>query len=214
MMIENLDIPTRAPRSARKQEARPRKEIKAVSCPPSEISRETECMLAVRDRRDRAAFAELFDHFAPRLKGFIMRTGTGAGQAEEIVQDVMLTLWHKAEQFDPARAQVSAWIYQIARNRQIDVARKANRPLPEELAEDPGAEPDAAQVLAVEQETQKLKQALAKLKHDQREIIEQAYMGELTHQEISARTGLPLGTIKSRIRLGLERLRHDLKDMR
>mgnify|MGYP000155930188 CR=1 FL=1 len=185
-----------------------------MTCPAPEISRETDCMLAVRDRRDRAAFAELFDHFAPRLKGFIMRRGTGAGQAGEIVQEVMLTVWHKADQFDPARAQVSAWIYQIARNRQIDIARKENRPLPEELAEDPEAEPDAAQMLALEQEAQHLKRALAKLKHDQREIIEQAYMGELTHQEISARTGLPLGTIKSRIRLGLERLRHDLKDMR
>jgi len=171
-------------------------------------------MLAVRDKRDRAAFAELFDHFAPRLKGFIMRSGTGSGQAEEIVQEVMLTVWRKAEQFDPERAQVSAWIYQIARNRQIDTFRKESRPLPEELGEDPGAEPDASQILAVEQEAGQLKQALARLKPEQREIIEKAYLGELTHQEIRAQTGLPHGTIKSRIRLGLERLRHELKDMR
>ncbi|MGH1329751.1 MAG: sigma-70 family RNA polymerase sigma factor [Paracoccaceae bacterium] len=171
-------------------------------------------MLAVRDARDRAAFGDLFDHFAPRLKGFIMRAGMGAGQAEEIVQDVMLTVWRKADQFDPARAQVSAWIYQIARNRQIDVFRKENRPLPEELAEDPGTEPDASQILAVEQEASQLKKALCALKPDQRDMIEKAYLGELTHQEISAQTGLPLGTIKSRIRLGLERLRHELKDAR
>ncbi len=171
-------------------------------------------MLAVRDSRDRVAFAELFDHFAPRLKGFIMRSGTGSGQAEEIVQDVMLTVWRKADQFDPERAQVSAWIYQIARNRQIDVIRKENRPMPEELGEDPSAEPEASQILAVDQEVGQLKQALTRLKPDQRDIIEKAYMGELTHQEISAQTGLPLGTIKSRIRLGLERLRHELKDMR
>ncbi len=171
-------------------------------------------MLAVRNDRDRTAFALLFDHFAPRLKGFIMRSGTGAGQAEEIVQEVMLTIWRKAEQFDPERAQVSAWVYQIARNRQIDVIRKENRPLPEELAEDPGAEPDASQILAVEQEAGQLKDALLKLKPDQRDIIEKAYLGELTHQEISSQTGLPLGTIKSRIRLGLEKLRYELKELR
>ncbi|WP_255731598.1 sigma-70 family RNA polymerase sigma factor [Phaeobacter sp. B1627] len=171
-------------------------------------------MLAVRDARDRAAFSRLFDYFAPRLKGFIMRSGTGSGQAEEIVQDVMLTVWRKASMFDPQRANVSAWIYQIARNRQIDVIRKENRPLPEALGAPPADEPDASQILAVEQEAGQLKDALARLKPDQREIIEKAYLGELTHQEISTQTGLPLGTIKSRIRLGLERLRHELKDAR
>lgn len=179
-----------------------------------DLSPQTIWMLAVRDDRDKAAFAALFDHFAPRLKGFVMRTGTSAAQAEEIVQDVMLTVWRKSAMFDPHRAQVSAWIYQIARNRHIDIVRKEKRPVPEELAEDPEAEPDASQILAVQQEAGQLKQALAKLKPDQREIIEKAYLGELTHQEISEQTGIPLGTIKSRIRLGLERLRHELSGLR
>nr|WP_246149740.1 sigma-70 family RNA polymerase sigma factor [Tritonibacter litoralis] len=171
-------------------------------------------MLAVRDQRDRQAFASLFDHFAPRLKGFVIRSGLPAAQAEEVVQDVMLTLWHKAAQFDPHRAQVSAWIYQIARNRQIDLMRRGNRPVPEELAEDPEAEPDASQILALEQEAQHLKSALRRLKDEQRDVIEKAYLGELSHQQISDQTGLPLGTIKSRIRLGLNRLRHELKDLK
>jgi len=171
-------------------------------------------MLAVRDGRDRAAFAQLFDFFAPRLKSFVMRSRVSSAQAEEIVQEVMLTVWRKADQFDPHRAQVSAWIYQIARNRQIDVMRRDNRPIPEELGEDPGAEPDASQILAIDQEAGHLKQALSLLKHDQRDMIEKAYFGELTHQEISTQTGIPLGTIKSRIRLGLEKLRHELKGMR
>lgn len=171
-------------------------------------------MIAVRDHRDRSAFAALFDYFGPRLKGFIMRSGVTSHQAEEIVQDVMLTIWRKAAMFDPHRAQVSAWIYQIARNRQIDIARKESRPVPEELKEEPGAEPDASQILAMDQEARQLKQALAKLSPEQSEIIEKAYLGELTHQEISAQTGIPLGTIKSRIRLGLERLRHELKDLK
>ncbi|UYV39497.1 sigma-70 family RNA polymerase sigma factor [Rhodobacteraceae bacterium D3-12] len=171
-------------------------------------------MIAVRDNRDRAAFGELFDHFAPRLKGFIIRSGASPHQAEEIVQDVMLTVWRKAAMFDPHRAQVSAWIYQIARNRQIDITRKENRPLPEELKQPPDTEPDASQILSLEQDAEQLKQALGSLKPEQREIIERAYLGELTHQQISTLTGLPLGTIKSRIRLGLERLRHELKDLK
>ena len=179
-----------------------------------QIAPETQWMLAVRDQRDKPAFARLFDHFAPRLKGFVIRSGCNPAQAEEIVQDVMLTVWHKADQFDPHRAQVSAWIYQIARNRQIDLHRKLGRPVPEELKEEPGLEPDASQILAVQQETTQLKDALSRLAPNQREMIEKAYLGELSHQDISKATGLPLGTIKSRIRLGLERLRHDLKAMR
>ncbi len=179
-----------------------------------EVSDETVWMLAVRDKRDKAAFANLFDHFAPRLKGFIMKTGMPGEQAEEIVQDVMLTVWRKAAQFDPHRAQVSAWIYQITRNRQIDVIRKNNRPLPEELIEPPSLECDISQMLALDQEGQHLRQALAQLSDDQRLAVEKAYLGELTHQEISEQTGLPLGTIKSRIRLGLERLRLELKGLR
>lgn len=188
-------------------------EIK-LTAPTAELSQETIWMVAVRDARDKTAFAALFDHFAPRLKGFVMRSGLSAAQAEEIVQDVMLTIWRKSEQFDPHRAQVSAWIYQITRNKQIDLIRKERRPVPEELTQDDQVEPDASQMLAVEQEAGQLKKALSRLKPDQRAIIEKAYLGELTHQEISKQTGLPLGTIKSRIRLGLERLRHELSGMR
>jgi RNA polymerase sigma-70 factor (ECF subfamily) len=189
-------------------------ESKPVSQTNTELSQQTVWMIAVRDTRDRSAFVKLFDHFAPRLKGFVMRSGVSSHQAEEIVQDVMLTIWRRASTFDPHRAQVSAWIYQIARNRQIDIARKENRPMPEELKEEPGSASDASQILGVEQESVYLKQALAKLAPEQREMIEKAYLGELTHQEISAQTGLALGTVKSRIRLGLERLKHELKDLK
>ncbi|PRZ47572.1 RNA polymerase RpoE-like sigma-24 subunit [Tritonibacter scottomollicae] len=168
-------------------------------------------MLAVRDQRDKVAFGHLFDHFAPRLKGVICRSGLPPAQAEDIVQDVMLTVWRKAHMFDPGRAQVSAWIYQIARNRQIDVLRKERRPVPEELKPAETAEDDASQIVALEEETTALRAALNRLKPAQREMVERAYLGELTHAEIRAETGLPLGTIKSRIRLGLEKLRHELK---
>jgi RNA polymerase sigma-70 factor (ECF subfamily) len=174
-------------------------------------SETTVWMLAVRDDRDKAAFGRLFDHFAPRLKGVICRSGVSPAQAEDIVQDVMLTVWRKSHMFDPGRAQVSAWIYQIARNRQIDILRKEKRPVPEELKPVEDTEDDASQVVALEQETQALRAALQTLKPAQREMVERAYLGELTHAEIKAETGLPLGTIKSRIRLGLEKLRHELK---
>ena len=180
------------------------------------LSEQTVWMLAVRDHRDKAAFGRLFDHYAPRLKGFVMRAGAPAAQAEDIVQDVMVTIWRKAHLFDPSRAQVSSWIYQITRNRQIDIIRKEARPVPEVLVveEETSEDTDAGQVLALDQETDKLRAALEKLAPAQREMIERAYLGELSHTEIRDATGLPLGTIKSRIRLGLERLRHELKDLR
>ena len=179
-----------------------------------DLSDQTRWMIAVRDRRDREAFGRLFDFYAPRLKAVAMRSGANAAQAEDIVQDVMLAVWHRAAQFDAARAQVSGWVYRIARNRQIDLARRAPRPVPEEIAEPDTASEDATDILALEQEAGHLREALARLKPDQREMIEKAYLGELSHTEIQDVTGLPLGTIKSRIRLGLDRLRHELKGLR
>lgn len=165
-------------------------------------------MYAVRDSQDKAAFAELFSYFAPRVKSFLMKSGAAHDVAEECAQDVMATLWRKAHLFDPAKASVSTWIFTIARNRRIDFLRKDRRPEPEELPWGPEQEPDQADVLALAQDTEKLGAALAALPEKQRNLIEKAYFGDLSHSEIAAETGLPLGTIKSRIRLALERLRH------
>lgn len=181
---------------------------------PDQVSEQTLWLLAVRDRRDRQAFARLFDHFAPRVKAMLLRSGLRDGTAEDVVQDVMLAVWRKADQFDPHRAQASAWIYRIARNRQIDLVRRRPPPLPEALDEAAETEPDAAQILALQQETGRLKAALDSLSPDQTRTIEQAFLEELTHTEISQATGLPLGTIKSRIRLGLDRLRKELADLK
>ncbi|WP_342077582.1 sigma-70 family RNA polymerase sigma factor [Yoonia sp. SS1-5] len=168
-------------------------------------------VVAVRDSKDRAAFAELFAHFAPRVKSFLMKSGASPDLAEECTQEVMATLWNKAHMFDPAKASVSTWIFTIARNRKIDLLRKQRRPEPEELPWGPEPEPDQADAVGLQQETEQLGQALAALPEEQRKLIEKAYYGELSHSEIAAETGLPLGTIKSRIRLALERLRHAMK---
>jgi len=163
---------------------------------------------AIRDRQDQAAFAALFGHFAPRVKGFLMKSGSAADFAEECAQEVMATVWRKAHLFDPGKASVSTWIYTIARNRKIDMLRKSRRPEPEDLPWGPEAEPEAADAMALQQDTEQLGRALAALPEKQRHLIERAYFGDLSHSEIAAQTGLPLGTIKSRIRLALDRLRH------
>jgi len=165
-------------------------------------------LLAVRDNKDTDAFAELFAHFGPRVKSFLMKSGASPDLAEECAQDVMVTLWRKAHMFDPGKASVSTWIFTIARNRRIDLLRKQRRVEPEDLPWGPEAEPDQADVMALQQETEILGDAIKALPEKQRELIEKAYYGELTHSEIAAQTGLPLGTIKSRIRLALDRLRH------
>ena len=123
----------------------------------------------------------------------------------------MATLWTKAHMFDPSRASVSTWVFTIARNRKIDALRRQRRPEPEDLPWGPEAEPDQADALALQQETDKLAKAIAELPDKQRKLIEKAYFGDLSHSEIAEETGLPLGTIKSRIRLALERLRHAMK---
>lgn len=167
-------------------------------------------LLRVRDHQDRVAYAALFRHFAPRVKGYLMRSGAGAALAEECAQDVMAVLWQKAHQFDPARASVATWVFTIARNRQIDALRRARRAEPETLDWGPTPEPDQSDALAVQEETALLGQALAALPGPQRVLIERAFYGDLSHGEIAAETGLPLGTIKSRIRLALEKLRRQM----
>jgi RNA polymerase sigma-70 factor (ECF subfamily) len=165
----------------------------------------------IQMERDQSAFADLFRHFAPRVKAFLMKSGASETLAEECTQEVMATLWHKAHLFDPTRASVATWIFTIARNRKIDMIRKTRRPEPEDLPWGPESEPDQEEALALQQESDKLGDALRRLPEKQRELVEKAYFGELSHSEIAAQTGLPLGTIKSRIRLALERLRYEMR---
>nr|WP_324752679.1 sigma-70 family RNA polymerase sigma factor [Roseovarius sp. Pro17] len=177
----------------------------------SEALRWAICIAHIRDSADEAAFAELFNHFAPRIKGFLMKSGASAALAEECAQDVMATLWQKAHLFDPSRASAATWIFTIARNRRIDALRKARRPEPEDIDWTPEAPPDQSDALALEQESAQLARAIQDLPAKQKSLIEAAYFSDLSHTQIADQTGLPLGTIKSRIRLALDRLRHTMK---
>jgi len=167
-------------------------------------------MQRIRDAQDQHAFAELFQHFAPRVKAFLMKSGATESLAEECAQEVMATLWRKAHMFDPTRASVATWIFTIARNRKIDALRKQRRPEPEDVMWGPEEEPDQEDIFTLQEESERLAAALQELPEKQRVLIERAYYGDLSHSEIAAETGLPLGTIKSRIRLALERLRHQM----
>jgi RNA polymerase sigma-70 factor, ECF subfamily len=181
---------------------------------PAEIDRErfADLMGAVAARQDREAFAELFAFFAPRVKSYVLRLGAPDAQAEEVAQDVMVTVWRKAGLFDRRQASVSTWIFRIARNRRIDVFRRgAHGPLDDQ---DPFLQPSAppapdAALDASERETA-VRAALAELPPEQSDLLKAAYYEGLSHSEIVERTGLPLGTVKSRIRLAFDKLRKKL----
>lgn len=162
----------------------------------------------IKTNKSEAAFARLFYHFAPRVKAFLIKSGADVGLAEECAQEVMVTVWNKAHLFDPSRASASTWIFTIARNKKIDALRKQLRPTPDDLGWGPEHEPDQEEMVGLQQETEKLGQAIANLPDKQRVLVKRAYYEEMSHNEIAEATGLPLGTIKSRIRLALERLRH------
>ena len=167
---------------------------------------------AVARERDREAFAALFDHFAPRLKAYLMRSGAPPAAADDFAQDAMLTVWRKAELFDPARARAATWIFTIARNRRIDALRREARPLPVPEIRLAAPEPDRPDDLFQSREDEsRVRTALRSLKPDQIEVIQMAFFQDLTHAEVAQSLALPLGTVKSRIRNAMIKLR-DLLD--
>ncbi|MEL6336058.1 MAG: sigma-70 family RNA polymerase sigma factor [Pseudomonadota bacterium] len=172
-----------------------------------------EMLLAmIAEQRSREAFCTLFDRYAGRIKGFLIRGGASHAEAEEAAQEVMVTLWHRAEQFDPNRAAATTWIFTIARNKRIDMLRRANRPEPD--PNDPMFAPDpvvtAEDAWAGEQRDTLVRRALDSLNEDQLTVVRLAFFAGLTQSEIAARIDAPLGTVKSRLRLSFQRLRQQL----
>lgn len=167
----------------------------------------------VAEIRDRDAFAALFDHYAPRLAVYLRRLGADPSTAEEIAQDAMLVLWRKADLFDPAKSSVGTWLYRIARNRRIDLLRRgrgASLDLDQVVAMvDDAPRPDES--LGAREREDFVRRAMGVLPPEQSSLVRLAFYEGRSHSEIAAVTGLPLGTVKSRIRLAFGRLRRKLE---
>lgn len=172
-------------------------------------------LLRVGSDRDRFAFKKLYEHFTPRLKSFLLRIGSDMSAAEEISQESMIMVWRRAETFNPDSAGASTWIFTIARNKRIDKLRKDNRPLPD--LNDPSffqiPVDKSDDILQRVEEEKKIKNALKNLPPEQAKLILSAYYEEKSHRKIADETNLPLGTVKSRIRLAINRLRTQLEEL-
>jgi len=161
---------------------------------------------------DRAAFARVFEFYAPRVKAYLLRLNSSDALAEELTQEVMLSVWRKASSFDRAQASASTWIFRIARNRRIDAARRMAKP--ELDPNDPALMPPAAQAPdefahAAGREN-RVRAALAELPDEQVMLLQMAFFDGLSHRDIADRIGAPLGTVKSRLRLAFDKLRRVL----
>lgn len=167
----------------------------------------------VARHQDRAAFIRLFEFYAPRLKRHVMRFQLTADAAEDVVQDVMLTLWAKAQQFDPARGNPSAWIFTLATNARIDRQRRETRARRVAASDlEVSAQPDIETAVIDAEAGDHVAAALKELSPPQRAIVEMSFFQDAPHSAIAARLGIPLGTVKSRIRLAMEKLRQALGD--
>ncbi|MGD9784148.1 MAG: sigma-70 family RNA polymerase sigma factor [Hyphomicrobiaceae bacterium] len=172
-------------------------------------------LVRVAAERDAAAFEELFRSYAPRLKSYMMRQGADALTAEELAQETLFTVWRKAALYSDSKGTATTWIFTIARNLRIDRLRRevAWQALPE--GHDETASEDVApdEVLSLAERQARVQAALADLPPEQVEVVTLAYIDGLSHNEIAQRVGLPLGTVKSRMRLAYQKLRGAVEDL-
>ena len=165
-------------------------------------------MRAVAEQADRTAFAELFGLFAPKVKAYLMRLGLPGARAEELAQETMLVVWRRAAQFDPASTGAAAWIFTIARNLRIDAARRDGIALPEpDPTDDPPPPAQADALVEAARQSERVRAALAQLSAEQAEVVQLAFFDDRPHGEIERALGIPLGTVKSRLRLAMAKLR-------
>ncbi len=183
-----------------------------VFATPAEM---TKLLVAVSEHRDKAAFAKLFHYYAPRVKAYLSRQGSEESQAEEIAQEAMVNVWRKAATFDPTKASASTWIFTIARNLRIDAIRRARRPEfdPTDPAFVPDAEAPPDDTLQAEELRARIDEAVKQLPPDQAEVIKLSFFEDKPHSEIAAELALPLGTVKSRLRLAMRRIKSMMESM-
>lgn len=174
------------------------------------------CIAAIANHADRTAFARLFGYYAPRLKSYLRRMRMDERLAEDLAQEVMITVWRKAVQFDPAKASAGTWIFTIARNRFIDTVRREKRP--DFDPSDPMLQPEEArpadEEMAGAQIGLRVREAMKDLPPDQAEVVELSFLEGLPHSAIAEKLDIPLGTVKSRLRLAFARLRTALEDLK
>src|ERR1700712_1165136 len=167
----------------------------------------------IADNADRAAFAALFQHFAPRVKAYMRRLGANDGVAEDLAQEALLAVWRKASLFDPERAGAATWVFTIARNLRIDTLRR-ERPTealpPDAERRDTDAAPGAEAELIIAERDRTLRNALGVLPPEQAQLVRLAFFEDKPHREIELVLGIPLGTVKSRLRMAMQRLRNAL----
>lgn len=169
-------------------------------------------IVAVAEHKDQEAFKVLFEHFAPRVKTFMVRSGATSSQAEELAQETLLMVWRKANLFNAARAGATAWIFTIARNLRIDGLRRVGRETNaifnmDEPGED-SEQPDEAYI-SVERD-ERVRSAIALLSEEQRRVVQLSFIEDKAHPEIARELNIPLGTVKSRMRLAMKRMREVL----
>lgn len=189
---------------------KPRSRVFAVTVSPASRTVEmTDLLVLIARHRDKQAFATLFQYYAPRVKSYLLRQGADEGTAEELAQEALLTAWRKADRFDPQKASAGTWIFTVARNLRIDALRKGRRPEfdledPAFIA-DPAAPPD--ETIHSGQMRVRIRDAMAQLPEEQATVIRLSFFEDKPHGEIATQLDLPLGTVKSRLRLAMRRIR-------
>ncbi len=177
----------------------------------SAAKRDAAWLERIKTEKDAQALSDLFEIYRPKLKGWLMARGVGNGTAEDIVQDVMIKVWTRAVLFDPAKASFATWVYRLTRNKWIDHQRKHGRvdvrdpELMKVIADD--EVPSAEQDFMTQESTAILREHIERLTEAQQTAIRMAFLEFKTHKQISAETGLPLGTVKTRIRSAINALK-------
>ena len=164
---------------------------------------------------DNTLFAQLFAYFTPRVKGFLMRGGASDQDAEDLAQDVMVKVYRKATLFDPTKASASTWIFRIARNARIDAIRRQAKPdLDPDMPElQPEEAPRADEECELNDRAGRIREAINGLSNDQQVVMKLHFYEDIAHSAIAERLNLPLGTVKSRLRLAFQKIRRSLEEV-